>query len=87
MGNKVVCGVYPAEVADMMEFVHRIVEKRSKQPFDVLALSLTVSESLVLLLKDNWSYEEDFGEAINEARKMARCTALQLYSDVMGDRS
>ena len=83
--SKKLVEVSPSEVADVLGFIHDIAEKGSKREIDMISLSLTVSESLILLMKRGCFQDKPFYEVINEVRKKARSLALQLYRGAMKD--
>jgi len=46
------------DVADVMSFI----EKKSNDEITMLLLSLAVSEAVKIVIKKNWSYNENFDE-------------------------
>lgn len=79
---KIKLDIRPRDVADVMELVEKRVGRRSKQPADLVMLSLLVAENVVLLVKSHWPYEEDFKSTMSELREVAKITALEMSRKV-----
>lgn len=73
------------EVAEVIRFIHDIAEKGNKREIDMVSLSLTVSESLILIMKRGCYHDKPFHEIISEVRKTARCIALRTYRSAIGE--
>jgi hypothetical protein len=65
-------GYNQGDLNKMMAFTEKLV---GDNLLEACVLSLVASESYVLLLKENWAYNEDYARTVEHMRSMARLNA------------
>lgn len=66
------------DIPELIEWLEKRVDKRSKQPIDMVFLPLLVAEIETLIVKEHWSYNEDFDDAIVGVKVMAKNMAKSI---------
>lgn len=74
----------PSDLADVLELMEERVGRRSKQPGEFAYLGLLISECVLQILKDNWSYEEDYESVVAEMRLSAKASAVKMIEMSFG---
>ncbi len=82
VGSKLKLGL---DVPDLMDWIEKRVEKRSKEMMDLVFLPLVVAELSILMARKHWSYNEPIDEAVIAIRGGARELALKMWSDIKED--
>jgi len=81
MGKDVAFTVDGKDLADVMELIEKRVAKHNGTPAEAAYLALAVAECILLVLKKNWVYEQDFENEISAMRREAKLGAIKVSRD------
>jgi len=60
------------DIMDLIDWIEKRVDKRTKQPADMIFLSLVASEVCIKLVRQDWDYPESADEEIENIRLLAK---------------